>query len=447
MAASDAAEPWLDDFTLVFTRDHLRRHAYSGASADVFTGSKPIAAVWAALWAAAGGALGGLLVSSALWSSFLFPPLWLAGLIAGWALALFTTRRLLGSGQVSFLVGWCLFWGILIGLCAMWGAEREASGTAYAIAGGLGFLIGITGGVYEPPDMGKSEALFTLAMVLAPLGAILTVWGYRNLGGDPTSMADAALTGAAAGLILLAPQMVLIAAYWDNQAGLRRLAATCLHGDDRLDEAIGLLDRALKLRPDDPDLYHLRGFAHAAAGNEARAEADWSRHDELAPKSIDVLVARGMLELRKGDADAALAPLEAAAKAKPKDKRALAALALAQHRRGDPETAITLYQRATKGASDAWTMTRLAEAQLDAGKLKEALETVDVAIDECDSIHARSWLVRARARDALGDLDGAAADYQEAYLAGDEPDIGKSAEQGMDEARRRGANFPDDEDR
>ena len=447
MAASNAAEPWLDDFTLVFTRDHLRRHAYSGAKDDVFTGSKPVAAVWAGLWAAAGGAMGGLLVSSALWSSFLFPPLWLAGLIATWALALFITRRLLGSGQVTFLVGWCLFWGILIGLCAMWGAERAASGTAYAIAGGFGFLIGITGGIYEPPDMGKPEALFTLAMALAPLSAILSVWGYRNLGGDPASFADAAITGAAAGLVFLAPQMALIAAYWDNQAGLRRLAATCLHGDDRIGEAIELLDRALKLRPDDADLYHLRGFAHATAGDEGKAEADWRRHDELAPKSIDVLVARGMLKLRKGDVGAALAPLEAAAKAKPKDKRALAALAFAQHRRGDHAAAIALYERAAKGASDAWTMTRLAEAQLDAGKFKEAHQTAEVAIDECDSIHARSWLVRARARDALGDLDGAAADYQEAYLLGDEPGISEVAERGMDEARRRGANFPEDEDR
>jgi Tfp pilus assembly protein PilF len=91
-------------------------------------------------------------------------------------------------------------------------------------------------------------------------------------------------------------------------------------------------------------------------------------------------------------------------------------------------------------------MTRFAEVQLDAGKFRQARDAAEVAIDELDSIHARSWLVRARARDALGDLDGAAADYQAAVLAGDEPGIGRAAEQGLDEALRRGANLPDDED-
>ena len=49
-----------------------------------------------------------------------------------------------------------------------------------------------------------------------------------------------------------------------------------------------------------------------------------------------------------------------------------------------------------------------------------------------DSIHGRSWIVRAEARRLLGDIDGAARDYNMALRAGDEPWIERHALDGLE---------------
>jgi hypothetical protein len=63
--AARAREVWLDDFSLVLSRDHLRS-ARRDPQYEVFSGSKPLAFLWLVVVAAAGGAFGGMLVSGAL---------------------------------------------------------------------------------------------------------------------------------------------------------------------------------------------------------------------------------------------------------------------------------------------------------------------------------------------------------------------------------------------
>jgi hypothetical protein len=88
--------------------------------------------------AAAGGALGETLVSGALWGPWWQVPAWIAALVAT---AIAPTLAL--SGQpLGFMVGWSLFWGLLIGAVAMWGAQLDGAGWAYGIAGGIGFFVG-----------------------------------------------------------------------------------------------------------------------------------------------------------------------------------------------------------------------------------------------------------------------------------------------------------------
>jgi hypothetical protein len=60
-----------------------------------------------------------------------------------------------------------------------------------------------------------------------------------------------------------------------------------------------------------------------------------------------------------------------------------------------------------------------------------ALSTATDAIEEADSTLGRSWLVRAEANRALGDIDPAAADYNKALWAADEEGIEERALAGL----------------
>jgi tetratricopeptide (TPR) repeat protein len=87
-------------------------------------------------------------------------------------------------------------------------------------------------------------------------------------------------------------------------------------------------------------------------------------------------------------------------------------------------------------AHNALSLSYLAEAHLAACDATSAVANATTAIDELDSIHGRSFLVRARARRALGDIEGAARDYNKALAADDEPGVEESAMAGLEEIDR-----------
>jgi Tfp pilus assembly protein PilF len=425
------AEPWLRDFTLVLSDSHIRLEAQDPRQFEVFTGSKALAAAFTSPCGVLGGAFGAALVSRALWSSLILTPAWLVLLVAVWMLVGRVSLASMGRG-IRFLAGWCFFWGFLLGLVAMWGAQMHAPGWAYGVAGGLGLLLGITHGAYEPPDMKHHDGWTVLGTLLAPVAAIGAVVVHRHVLDGPITLPVAATTGAVAGFVFMAPLMAMLAANWDNERGLRRLGQLCLHSETAAGRGIPILDRALKMKPEEPELYSLRALASALAGDEAAAEADWRRHLDLKPRSIEPMLGRAIVLLRRGAVDDAVPLLEAAVKRRPSDTRALATLALAHQRRGELDKAIPLYERATKGAADPLTVTRLAQAHYDAGRYRKALELSDVAIDELDSVHGRSWLVRARAHLALGDLEHAEEDFRRAQEDADEDAVEAEAQAGLE---------------
>ena len=96
--------------------------------------------------AAAGGALGATLVSGALWGPWWQVPAWIAALVA----TAITPTLALSGQPLGFMVGWSLFWGLLIGAVAMWGAQLDGAGWAYGIAGGIGFFVGINTAAVSP---------------------------------------------------------------------------------------------------------------------------------------------------------------------------------------------------------------------------------------------------------------------------------------------------------
>jgi hypothetical protein len=81
---------------------------------------------------------------------------------------------------------------------------------------------------------------------------------------------------------------------------------------------------------------------------------------------------------------------------------------------------------------DALSLTHLAEAKLANGDAKGAMRDAEVAIDEFDSIFARSWLVRGEAKRKLGRIKGAAKDFNKAWHVADEEGIQDRALAGLD---------------
>jgi tetratricopeptide (TPR) repeat protein len=429
MAAHDR-DAWLGDFSLVLSRHHFQS-VRRDPQYEVFSGSKPLAFLWLVVAASTGGALGGTLVSGALWGPWWQVPAWV-GTVVATAIAVYWSTRALSGQPLSFMAGWSVFWGLLIGAVAMWGAQLDGAGWAYGIAGGIGFFVGITQGIYEPDDLKGHDGFFAISMVGAPAGACLAAWFYRHGLLGEGGLASAALAGVLAGLILLGPSMAYFFSRLDNLGGLKRLASLFLHRDDTAGQAIVPLNVAIRLAPGDASLFDRRALAHALSGNEMAAERDWARSAELAPGSTAPTISRGWLALRRDRASEAAALFEQAARASSKERWAWIGLAVARLRLGDPAQAIAALDQVPEAKRQALDLTYLAEAQLQLGDAKLADQTASEAIDELDSIHGRSWIIRAEARRLLGDIDGAAKDYNLALSARDESGIEQQALDGLE---------------
>ena len=420
---------WLENFAYVLdarTIQTLRRKP----EFDAFTGSKwaPLPAL--ILIATIAGAFGGVAVSPTLWSKWWQVPLWpfafaVFGVIAGYGMMAIWRK------SIGILVGWGIAFGVLIGVFTMWGAQTESSGWAYAITGGLVFfLLGITGSELPPPNTKSKDTWFLTGAIAAPIGSCLAAWLYRNRLPDQETLMSAALTGALAAFIFLGVMLALYLQAWKPARGMLGLANLYLHNGSTAQEGIGILDSAIKADPNSAALRSRRGLAHAIAGNEAAAEADWAKALELDPESAAPHIDRGWDALRRGDNAGATASFEVALKAK-KSTTALVGLGLT-HLQAD-QAADAVKALSCIKYHDELSMTYLAEAQLAAGDAAAAEESAAVAIDEFDSMHGRSWLVRADAARALGRIEDAQFDYERALWAADEIGIERRARRGLDE--------------
>jgi tetratricopeptide (TPR) repeat protein len=361
-------------------------------------------------------------------------PAWIAAFIAASAMAYWTARALFGP-PLDFMAGWNLFWGLLTGAVAMWAAQLGGAGWAYGVAGVIGFLIGITHGIYEPEDLKGHDGFFAISMIAAPAGACLAAWLYRHGLLRESGLASAASVGTLAGLFLLAPSMIYFFLRLDNLAGLKRLASLLLHRDETAGEAISLLTAAMRLAPDDAGLFGQRALAHALAGDDAAAERDWARSTELDTRTIAPAIARGWLALRRDRPSEAVTLFEQASRADPKELWSWIGLAVARLKLGDAAAAVSALNHVPGAEKQALDLTYLAEARLAASD----------AIDERDSIHGRSWIVRAEARRQLGNINGAARDYNKALNADDEPWIEQRALDGLDAIGRPVQEVEEDE--
>jgi len=85
----------------------------------------------------------------------------------------------------------------------------------------------------------------------------------------------------------------------------RRLLARAYGGARRWQEAVGELDTAIRLVPDDPGLFFERGNAQLELGHTDRAIADYAAALRLAPRAAVAHYNLGIAYARRGDADSA----------------------------------------------------------------------------------------------------------------------------------------------
>lgn len=428
MARGRGGDGWLNDYSYIPDKQTFR-HARANPDFEVFTGPKLLAILWLALVAMWAGALGGTLVSGALWSVWWRVALWIALAIASfWA-----ARRaaLAVSGQpIAFYTGWFCFWAMLMGIVAMWGGRLDSGGWAYGIAAGVGFLVTITQGVYEPDDLPTHEAFFGIGMLSGIFAACFACWLYRNHL-DP-SLQSAALTGTVAGAIFLVPPWAYLLTHIDNQAALTRLAKLFLHRDETVVEAVPVLDRAIALNPVEASLYDLRGLARALAGRSEAAESDWARYRELDPKGFRSNISRGWVALRRGDAEQAISHFEKAVGRQKRDVWGLVGLGQAYLMQDKVKEALAALELIPNRHHDALSLTRLAEAQLRTGNARDAMDSATDAIDEMDSIYGRTFYIRAEAFRMQGRIDEAELDYNRAFHAAEEEGLDELAIAGLD---------------
>ncbi|MCS6799997.1 MAG: tetratricopeptide repeat protein, partial [Myxococcota bacterium] len=84
---------------------------------------------------------------------------------------------------------------------------------------------------------------------------------------------------------------------WQGAAAL----ASALLDSERVVDALEVVESALALRPDDPELLLVEGKARLRAGDLARAQAALVRAARLAPEDKEAFRWLGELLLRRGD--------------------------------------------------------------------------------------------------------------------------------------------------
>ncbi len=143
-------------------------------------------------------------------------------------------------------------------------------------------------------------------------------------------------------------------------------------------EAVKILQQALRLDPDLPELRYQLGLAYHGIGDEADAEAELQAAVERTPDSAPVHNYLGIVRFLLGNAKAALEEFRAAAKLAPKDPNAHFNLGEALARAGDSNGAVEELRIAAGLAPEDGGLTRLMKAVETALAAPEGTIKVDV---------------------------------------------------------------------
>jgi len=426
---------WLEDFTIYLGEEEISSMLSDVEETLVFTGSKPMAAVWLTVAGVLGGLFGGVVVSGAVWRSVWLVLGYLLVMPLVWLAMRRLTFRIFGPA-IRWQAVLAFFWAFLLGMGAVIGGQIASWWLGYGLSLGAGLLIGLVFGSVNPSFVKNEDAWLLAALPLGGVSTTIATYVYRHMIVDPSTISAAALTGAIAGLILTAPMTALLVALWDVGHGLRHVAVIYLHNDAFARKAIDYLDRAVRFSPNDADLHNLRGIAWSRAGDQGRAEADWQKVLELQPKSPEPYMNRGVDFLRQGALAEAVESLQAAITIDPKYATAHNNLGVALERRGELDRAIEHYDRAISLAPKyARAYSNRGYACFRAKRHERAVEDCDHAI-ELDQDLAAAYVNRAHALAALGHVERSAEDYQTAIDLVPSPEVMDEAEKGLQALRR-----------
>jgi TolA-binding protein len=146
----------------------------------------------------------------------------------------------------------------------------------------------------------------------------------------------------------------------DRGALARLMRSALARGRPALAQLVAL--RAAKVAAGDPELTFLRGRAHAAERDPARARADWLEAAGRGHAGARRELLRAALAARQWEAAAEHARLLAAAE--PKDAEVALALGIAERHAGRPDAALAAYARAEELAKGALPEVHLARSVL-----------------------------------------------------------------------------------
>ncbi len=189
-------------------------------------------------------------------------------------------------------------------------------------------------------------------------------------------------------------------------------------GDE--DGALRDLDYALELEPDHVESLVNRVDLLLARGETERAGEDIDRGLALDPVNVNLLSARGTLLEDRGDPEAAYASYTAALSEDPGFVPAWANRAVLSYSAGRAAAAADDLSRAIQLDDNAALRANRVVALQDLGQHQRALEDLDVAVAALGDQDPDLFYRRGASRYALGDLDGALADWR-VHLAAYDP--------------------------
>ena len=172
--------------------------------------------------------------------------------------------------------------------------------------------------------------------------------------------------------------------------------------------------RALKLKPDIPNVFINRGDAYFRTGNFDPALADFSKAVELNPNDADAYIIRGDAYLGTGNFDPALADFSKAIELNPNDANAYIYRGNAYLEQSNSELALADFSKAIElNPNDANAYIIRGDAYFEQGNSKLALADFDKAI-ELDPDNVNAYIIRGKVHRKNGDLDSAIEDYKKA---------------------------------
>ena len=180
------------------------------------------------------------------------------------------------------------------------------------------------------------------------------------------------------------------------------------------EKAIVHYSRALKLKPDLPNVFINRGDAYFGTGNFDPALADFSKAVELNPNDADAYIYRGDAYLGTRNFDPALADFSKAIELNPNDADAYIYRGNAYLEQSNSELALADFSKAVElNPNDADAYIYRGDAYFEQGNSELALADFDKAI-ELDPDNANVYVIRGKVHRKNGNLDSAIEDYKKA---------------------------------